>query len=81
MMTPKTSDIQVIVYNVKRGRVSEVGNPSYVFNTDHGPYRTQTNSGTAYALENDFTVGTTLDIRATLTITAAGRVIDWKVEK
>jgi len=75
----KTTDIQVTVYSVKRGRVSANGNPSYVFNTDHGPYRTETDSGAAYALENDFTVGETLDISATLTLTPAGRVIDWKV--
>lgn len=72
-------DILVVVYSVKRGRVSPMGNPSYVFNTDHGPYRTQTNSGAAYALENVFTVGVRLGIPATLTINRAGRVIDWKV--
>lgn len=72
-------DIQVVVHNVQRGRVSAMGNPSYVFNTDHGPFRTQTDSGAAYALENDFTVGVTLDIPAMLTITPVGRVTDWKV--
>lgn len=74
-------DIEVIVHNVRRGPVSRMGNPSYVFNTDHGPYQTQTNSGAAYGLENDFAVGTPLDVKATLTITAAGRVTNWKVEK
>lgn len=78
-MASKTSDIQVVVYTVKRGPVSAMGNPSYIFNTDHGPYRTQTDSGAVYGLENDFTVGVMLDVNATLTITAAGRVIDWKV--
>lgn len=72
-------DLQVVVYTVKRGRVSAMGNPSYVFCTDHGPYRTETDSGAAYALENDFTVGETLDIPAMLTINPAGRVTDWKV--
>jgi hypothetical protein len=75
-----TNTIQVIVYNVKRGPVSDVGNPSYVFNTDHGPYRTQTNSGAAYALENDFAVNATLDVPATLTITTSGRVVSWELE-
>lgn len=79
MKPGKTSDIQVVVYNVRRGPVSPMGNPSYVFNTDHGPYRTQTDSGAAYGLENDFSVGTTLDVPATLTISRAGRVINWKV--
>jgi len=80
-MASKTTDIQVTVYSVKRGPVSKMGNPSYVFNTDHGPYRTQTDSGAAYALENDFSVNATLDIPATLTITTAGRVTGWKVGK
>lgn len=80
-MATKTNDIEVTVYNVKRGPVSNMGNPSYVFNTDHGPYKTQTNSGAAYALENDFSVNTTLDIPVTLTITASGRVVSWKVGK
>ena len=75
----KTTDINVFVYNVKRGPVSAMGNPSYIFRTDHGPYRTQTDSGAVYGLENDFTVGVTLDIPATLTVTPAGRVIGWKV--
>lgn len=73
--------VQVVVYSVKRGRVSPMGNPSYVFNTDHGPYRTQADSGAAYALENDFTVGVRLGIPATLTLNRAGRVTDWEVEK
>lgn len=79
-MPTKANEISVIVYHVKRGPVSDMGNPSYVFHTDHGPYKTQTNSGAAYALENDFAVNATLDLPATLTITRAGRVISWKLE-
>jgi hypothetical protein len=75
-----TNEISVIVYIVKRGPVSNVGNPSYVFNTDHGPYKTVTNSGAAYALENDFAVNATLDVPATLTITPAGRVVSWELK-
>jgi hypothetical protein len=58
-----------------------MGNPSYIFNTDHGHYRTEADSGAAYGLENDFSVGTTLNVKVTLTLTSAGRVRDWKVEK
>lgn len=75
----KTNDIHVVVHKVRRGPVSAMGNPSYIFITDHGAYRTQTDSGAAYALENDFTVGVTLDLPAILTITASGRVTDWKI--
>ena len=72
-------DLHVLVYNVKRGRSSTMGNPSYVFNTDHGPFKTETDSGRAYALENDFTVGETLDVHVVLTITKSGRVRDWRI--
>lgn len=74
----KTTEITVTVYNVKRGPVSTMGNPSYIFNTNQGPYRTQSNNGAAYALENDFPINETLDREITLTITPAGRVITWK---
>lgn len=73
----KTLEIQVVVYHVKRGPVSSMGNPSYVFHTDHGQYKTQTNSGAAYALENDFSVNAPLDTPVTLTTTPAGRVVGW----
>jgi hypothetical protein len=56
-----------------------MGNPSYTFHTDHGQYKTQTDSGAAYALENDFPVNATLDIPVTLTITPSGRVITWSL--
>jgi hypothetical protein len=73
-------EFQVIVYSVKRGSVSAMGNPSYVFKTDKGEYRTQTDSGVAYSLENDFPINTTLDRPVTLVTTPAGRVISWKLE-
>lgn len=72
-------DIHVLVHSVQRSLNSRMGNPSYIFNTDHGSFRTETDSGHAYALENDFTVGETLDIPAILTLTPQGRVMDWKV--
>jgi hypothetical protein len=79
-MATKTLEIAVTVYKVTRGPVSSMGNPSYVFHTSHGQYKTQTNSGAAYALENDFTVGETLDKPVTLITTPAGRVQSWKLE-
>lgn len=72
-------DLHVLVYNVQRSMSSRMGNPSYIFNTDHGAFRTETDSGAAYGLENDFTVGETLNTTAILTLTPAGRVMDWKV--
>lgn len=76
-MARKQNDISVIVYKVTRGPVSSMGNPSYVFHTDYGQYKTQTNSGAAYALENDFPVNATIDRPVTLNITASGRVVSW----
>lgn len=78
MAKNKNTEILVTVYHVKRGNVSSMGNPSYVFMTDHGPYKTVTNSGAAYGLENDFPINTTLDVLVTLEITRAGRVVSWK---
>lgn len=78
-MAVKTFKNTVTVYNVKRGPVSSMGNPSYVFNTDRGAFKTQTNSGRAYALENDFSVGAVIDREVTLITTAAGRVVDWEL--
>lgn len=78
-MARKTTQITVTVYHVKRGRVSAMGNPGYVFVTDHGEYKTETDSGRAYALENDFSVGATLDAPVTLELTAGGRVRDWTI--
>lgn len=77
----KHADISVTVYRVTRGNVSSMGNPSYVFHTDYGKYKTQTNSGAAYELENDFPVNETIDREVTLIITPAGRVVDWKGRK
>lgn len=78
MAKNKNTEILVTVYHVTRGPVSGMGNPSYIFNTDHGRYQTVTNSGAAYGLENDFPVKETLDREVTLTITPAGRVVSWK---
>lgn len=78
-MARKNTEISVTVYHVKRGPVSGMGNPSYVFHTDYGQYRTVTDSGASYALENDFPVGATLDRPVTLTITPGGRVVSWTV--
>ena len=75
----KTTEITVTVYNVKRGPVSTMGNPSYIFNTNHGHYLTTSINGAAYGLENDFQINTTLDREITLTITPAGRVTGWEI--
>jgi hypothetical protein len=76
----KKNEISVTIYHVTRGPVSGLGNPSYNFHTDRGVFRTQANLGAAYALENTFQVGAyALDIPATLTTTAAGRVTSWTV--
>ena len=79
-MATKNTFRKVTVYSVKRGRVSDMGNPSYVFRTDLGEFKTVTNSGRAYALENDFAVNATLDLPVTLELTSSGRVADWKLE-
>lgn len=78
-MAAKTYKNTVTVYNVKRGNLSSMGNPSYVFNTDRGAFKTQTNNGRAYALENDFPVGAVIDREVTLITTPAGRVVDWEL--
>jgi hypothetical protein len=78
MAKNKNTEILVTVYHVTRGPVSTMGNPSYIFHTDEGKFRTVTDSGAAYALENDFSVGATLDQEVTLIITTRGRVFDWR---
>lgn len=69
----------VTVFNVERANSSKYGNPAYVFNTDRGAFRTQTDTNSAYRLENDFQVGAVLDVEVTLICTPAGRVFDWKL--
>lgn len=78
-MAAKTFKVTVTVYNVQRGNNTVYGNPTYVFNTDRGAYKTQSNGARAYALENDFQVGAVLDREVTLIVTAAGRVVDWEL--
>lgn len=74
----KNTELVVTVYRVERGNNTMYGNPTYVFVTNHGEYKTQANGARAYALENDFRVGDVLDREVTLTLTPAGRVVDWK---
>jgi hypothetical protein len=89
----KTQHTVVTVYRVERGPVSTYGNPSFVFKTDSGDYRTQTDSGMAYGLENDWQVNTGryrefnktgsrdwIDGPATVELehTPAGRVISYR---
>jgi hypothetical protein len=76
-MATKTTDLTAIVYRVTRGLVSTMGNPSYIFHTNEGEYRTQSNNGAAYALENHIAINTPMETVMTLTLTPAGRVTNW----
>lgn len=67
----------VTVHSVRRGPHSKMGNPSFIFTTDSGQFRTQTNTGAAYAVENQFPTGQRLDRQVTFKLTASGRVFDW----
>lgn len=73
----KSKEIRVTVQSVKRGKTSSMGNPSFVFSTDLGEFRTQTDAGASYAVENDFRVGQDIEVAATLHTTPAGRVYGW----
>lgn len=74
----KTTTSEVTVGTVSRGPVSAMGNPSYIFHTSKGNFRTQANSGAAYGLENDFRLNEIINEKVTLTLTASGRVISWE---
>lgn len=75
----KSTTLAVCVYRVLRDGASAEGNPFYMFFTDHGNYRTEKNSGAAYGLENDFSIGDVLDVDVVLTLTGRGSVKDWKL--
>ena len=77
-MASKRYTLQTTVYRVSRGPVSGMGNPSYIFHTSDGELRTTANLGKAYALENDFRLGETLDVEVELTVTITDRVTDWR---
>lgn len=74
----KTTHTAVTVGTVSRGPVSAMGNPSYIFHTSKGLFRTQANSGAAYGLENDFHLNEIINEKVTLEITASGRVVSWE---
>lgn len=57
-MNRKVIERTVTVYRVTRGRQSNNGNPSFIFHTDEGEYRTQTDTSCAYTVESHFDVGT-----------------------
>ena len=80
----------VTVYRVERGPLSNYGNPSYVFKSTDGDYRTTANNGIAYALENDLKTGEARwkdesgvwhdgPVSLELTLTKANRVISYKI--
>ena len=75
----KRIENKVVVFNVERANRSVNGNPAFVFNTDRGAFRTQSDTNAAYRLENDFVIGAVLDVEVTLICTPAGRVFDWKL--
>lgn len=83
----KRNTVTVTVFGVERGPVSSFGNPSYVFKTDHGDYRTMANAGMAYGLENDFRVkdydqplkGQSGPGAVELETTPAGRVTGYRI--
>ena len=77
----KRTKLTVTVYNVKRAASSNLGNPRYSFQTDHGRFRTAPNAGCAYAVTNVFTVDMQgLDLYTTLTLDGYGNVIDFHVD-
>jgi len=76
----------VTIYRAERGRVSSVGNPSWVLHTSAGRFTTKPNASLGYAVANliapthtapkPFQVIGNDDVRVTLVTTAAGRVFD-----
>lgn len=61
----------VLVLESENGNVSYYGNPSKIFHTSRGTFRTQANSSLAYSCDND---GGFEGHKVELTLTPAGRV-------
>ena len=80
----KSIALTVTVYRVERIRNSVNGGPAYKFHTDHGQFRTQSDTMQAWAMGNTFAIDSSINngdgVKATLTMTPAGRVFDWKLE-
>jgi hypothetical protein len=80
-MATKNTTLATTVYRITRGPVSSMGNPSFIFHTADGTYRTSANIGAAYALENEFPINTDIAKVVCLTLTPARRVTDWFTTK
>lgn len=76
----KSTVIHTCVYGVSREQSSREGNPRFSFKTDDGIFKTVPNSGAAYGLENDFTVGVLMDLMVELTLDGRGNVVSWERE-
>lgn len=81
----KSQKLTVTVFRVERIRNSINGGPAYKFHTDHGQFRTQSDTMQAWAMGNTFEIGSSINsgdgVQAILTMTPAGRVFDWELVK
>lgn len=80
-MASKNTTLHTTVRTVKRANSSVNGNPAYYLHTDDGTFRTMSDAGWAYGLENDFTVNGEHDIDVTLTLSPAGRVHGYTISR
>lgn len=72
--------ITVQVNDIRRGKTSRLGNPSWILDTNLGTFRTQTDGSVGYEIPN-----TRADLlrpwnRAILTLTRAGAATFWDAE-